>query len=41
MISSLGSYAAIFLAFLVFQKKERAAKQISGNAPKEIVYFER
>jgi hypothetical protein len=40
-IASLASYAAIFLAFLIFQKHERAAKQINGIVPKEIVYFER
>jgi uncharacterized membrane protein YhfC len=40
-VANLASYAAILLAFLIFQKNERAAKQISGIVPKEIVYFER
>jgi hypothetical protein len=40
-ISSLGSYAAILLAFLIFQKNERAAKTRNGIVPKEIIYFER
>jgi hypothetical protein len=40
-VASLASYAAILLAFLIFQKEEHTAKQRSGIAPKEIVYFER
>jgi uncharacterized membrane protein YhfC len=40
-VSSLGSYAAIFLAYLIFQKNEHITKKRSGMLPKEIIYFER
>ena len=40
-VSSLATYAAILIAFLVFQKKERTVKQISGVVSREIIYFER
>ena len=40
-VSSLLSYAAILGTFVIFQKKERVAKQMNGIASKEIIYFER
>jgi hypothetical protein len=40
-VSGLGTYAAILIAFLVFQKEERTAGQISGVVSREIIYFER
>ena len=40
-MSSLGSYAAILGAFLIFQHQARDAKRSSSSAPQEIVYFER
>lgn len=40
-VSSLGSYAVILLAFLIFQRNERSAKKLSGIVPREVVYFER
>lgn len=40
MVSSLGSYAAIILAFLIFQKQMRNVQKSQGVAPREIVYFE-
>ena len=39
-ISSLGSYAAIILAYLLFQKQVRHIQKSQGMAPREIVYFE-
>jgi uncharacterized membrane protein YhfC len=40
-VSSLESYAAIFLAYLVFLNNERMAKRVSGMEPREVIYFER
>lgn len=40
-VSSLITYGTIMVAFILFQKGERAAKKISGVAPQEVVYFER
>jgi uncharacterized membrane protein YhfC len=40
-VSSLATYTAILIAFLVFQQNERMAKKISGIVPREIIYFER
>lgn len=41
IISSMGSYAAILAAFVIFQKKEQMARRMNGTVPKEIIYFER
>jgi uncharacterized membrane protein YhfC len=40
-VSSLGSYAVILGAFLLFQKHAHTARKVSGIAPQEILYFER
>jgi uncharacterized membrane protein YhfC len=40
-ISSLGSYTAILLAFFLFQREARTAKQMSGSLANEVIYFER
>ncbi|MGZ9234453.1 MAG: hypothetical protein ACXW4E_02930, partial [Anaerolineales bacterium] len=40
-VSSIATYAAVLGAFVIFQKKDRAAKQMSGTASQEIIYFER
>jgi hypothetical protein len=40
-VSSLGSYAVIFFAFLLFQKNEKYAEAISGVESREVIYFER
>lgn len=39
-VSTLMSYLVILGIFVIFQKKERTAKRISGIGPKEIIYFE-
>lgn len=39
--SSMGSYAAILAAFVIFQKNEHAARKMDEKEPYEIVYFER
>ena len=41
VVSSLESYAAIFLAYLLFLNNERRAKKISGIELREMIYFER
>lgn len=40
-VSSLGTYIAILIAFILFQKNVTRAKKISGIEEKEIIYFER
>ena len=40
-ISSMGTYAAILIAFVLFQRSIRTAKNTSGMEKKEIIYFER
>jgi hypothetical protein len=39
-ISSLGIYAAILAAFVIFQNNMRAIGRMSGSAPVEKIYFE-
>jgi RsiW-degrading membrane proteinase PrsW (M82 family) len=39
-LASLGSYLVIAAAFVIFQNTAQKARATSGNAPKEIIYFE-
>jgi uncharacterized membrane protein YhfC len=39
-VASAGTYAAILVAFVIFQNEARKARRISGSAPEEIVYFD-
>ncbi|HSL42890.1 MAG TPA: hypothetical protein VK897_05625 [Anaerolineales bacterium] len=40
-VSSLGIYATILLAYILFQRNVHSVKVLSGTTPKEIIYFER
>lgn len=40
-VSSVGSYAVILAAFLLFQRHTRTAKRASGQETGEVVFFER
>ena len=40
-VSSMGSYAVILAAFVIFQKNIRIARQSSGIEPSEVIYFQR
>ncbi len=39
-VASTGTYAAILIAFVIFQNNLRKARRISGRASEEIVYFD-
>jgi uncharacterized membrane protein YhfC len=40
-ISSIGTYTAILIAFILFQRSMSKAKKRSGMEEREIIYFER
>jgi hypothetical protein len=40
-VSSIGSYAVILAAFVIFQRNMHILKKISGNEPIEKIYFQR
>ena len=40
-VASIGTYAAILAAFVIFQKNMRSLKILNGTEPAEIIYFQR
>ena len=40
-VASVASYAAILVAFMIFQKKLQTAKRDTGTVSGEVIYFER